>query len=107
MEGFAAFLYVLAFFEDAARGDAEKPFGVAGEVGLIVEARLARDGGDGELATQQEPLRQLDALAQDVLVGAQAGGPLEEAREMVGADVGRGGDLSEREVAREVLVDVV
>ena len=89
-------------------GDADEPAEVAGEMSLIPEPCTGGDLGQREVVpTPQQQLGPLDPAADEVLMRGQACGGLEHSGEVVGAKVGDGGEVVERQLGVEVLLDVL
>ena len=63
-------------------GDAEQAPEVEGEVALVGETHGPGDGGDGEVGTDEQGFRALDAPADYILVRRESGSRLERAREV-------------------------
>ena len=72
---------------------------MAGHMALIDEAAVMGDGGEGPGAATlgDEFLGAIDAQADQIFVGRVAGGGLELAREVEGAEAGGGGQFVEGE----------
>src|SRR5262249_3912407 len=89
-------------------GHADEPLEVAGEVALVPESAPGGDLRQREVIPALEQLLgPLDAPGDDVLVRGQAGGRLEQPGEVIRAEVDDGGDLVERDLRVEALLDVI
>jgi hypothetical protein len=78
---------------------------VARELALIVEARLRGDERQ-RVPGEDQRLRLAHAPLLEVAVRWDAAGGAKDARQVVGADAGEGGQLRERDVAAEVRIEV-
>jgi hypothetical protein len=91
-----------------SRRDADDPLEMKGKLALVRETDAERDLHYAEFVVcTQEVLRSFNATSNDILVWRQPGGRLELPREVIGAEMGDGSHLLQRQVAFEIFHDVL
>lgn len=90
-----------------AGGDAEDLAEVGGEVALVAEADFEGDLGGGFGGGEEEFAGTFDAAPNEVLVGGEAGGALEEPGEVEGAEAAVGGELADGDVVGQAGLEKV
>jgi hypothetical protein len=111
------FLYVPTLSEKGLRvrplppeprgGRADEPSEVAGQVGLVGEPAGSGHHAHGQVGPGEERFGLLGSLPDHVLVGGEAGGPLEQLGKVVRAEAGRGCHSGEGGLSSEVVTYVV
>src|SRR6478609_2832782 len=90
----------------SARGDVDALPELAGHVALVSEPTDGRDIEQRSVGPVQKCLGTVDPLLEDKFVRCGASGLAEAAGEVVAAEPDRSGEIAERHVLLQVLVDV-